>query len=273
LAARARELGLTNAEVARRAGLSERRFGNYVSDYREPDLQTLVTLARVLLVSTDRLLGFEPDKAGGKRDQSLAEIEAILRQLPDSDLELIRVQLRGISEWRASYTISFAESVIFFPSGWGSYLRQRFLRPHPLPPKWFAHWPVVHQRNHRHVIRVPDRSRSCTSFRRSSARGSERVRWSNGLPTARLQISRAPPFTGRPSWNHAQRPCGQLGWRGWPGTPPGIATPSPRPLTCISRPSMRGGDGRLGLAPTRSRSWRRIRMQPESISVAVAIGQ
>src|ERR1700750_3131263 len=46
LAARARELGLSNAEVARRAGLSERRFGNYVTDTREPDLHTLTILAR-----------------------------------------------------------------------------------------------------------------------------------------------------------------------------------------------------------------------------------
>jgi len=37
LMARARELGLSNAEVARRAGLSERRFGNYATDIREPD--------------------------------------------------------------------------------------------------------------------------------------------------------------------------------------------------------------------------------------------
>jgi hypothetical protein len=42
--------------MPRWAGLSERRFGNYVTDYREPDLQTLVTLARVLGVTTDELL-------------------------------------------------------------------------------------------------------------------------------------------------------------------------------------------------------------------------
>jgi transcriptional regulator with XRE-family HTH domain len=100
LAARARELGLTNAEVARRAGLSERRFGNYVADYREPDLQTLASLARVLLISTDALLGLAPETVESNRGGLLAEIEIALRHLPDADLELISVQLRATAEWR-----------------------------------------------------------------------------------------------------------------------------------------------------------------------------
>lgn len=101
LAARARELGLSNAEIARRAGLSERRFGNYVADYREPDLQTLATLARVLLITTDTLLGLAPDKAESDRGRLLAEIDSALRHLPESDLELISIQLRAVAERRA----------------------------------------------------------------------------------------------------------------------------------------------------------------------------
>jgi transcriptional regulator with XRE-family HTH domain len=100
LAARARELGLTNAEVARRAGLSERRFGNYVADSREPDLQTLASLARVLLIATDSLLGLAPDGTENNRRRLLAQIEASLRLLPDADLDLISVQLRAVAEWR-----------------------------------------------------------------------------------------------------------------------------------------------------------------------------
>ena len=42
---RAAQLGISNAEVARRAGLSERRYGHYVSGVREPDLRTLLTIA------------------------------------------------------------------------------------------------------------------------------------------------------------------------------------------------------------------------------------
>jgi transcriptional regulator with XRE-family HTH domain len=101
LAARARELGLSHAEVARRAGLSERRFGNYVADYREPDLQTLAALAKVLLIKTDALLGLASDKPESDRGRLLAEIDAALRHLPESDLELISIQLRAVAERRA----------------------------------------------------------------------------------------------------------------------------------------------------------------------------
>ena len=58
---RAVELGISHAEVARRAGLSERRYGNYVSGRREPDLVTLVRIARVLETTPNVLLGFDDE--------------------------------------------------------------------------------------------------------------------------------------------------------------------------------------------------------------------
>jgi hypothetical protein len=109
----------------------------------------------------------------------------------------------------------------------------------------------------RHIIRVPDHSRSCTSFRRSSACGSERL--------ARTGIHGAPQLEPRPTSvrpARLERLARNSAWH---------RNSTPRPLTCICRPSMRGGIGASGLAPTRAYSCRRIRMQPESIATAVAI--
>lgn len=53
------DLGLSDAEVARRAGLSARRYGNYVQGLREPDLATLVRISRALQTTPDALLGVE----------------------------------------------------------------------------------------------------------------------------------------------------------------------------------------------------------------------
>jgi transcriptional regulator with XRE-family HTH domain len=101
LVARARELGLSNAEVARRAGLSDRRFGNYATDTREPDLQTLVILARVLGTRTDQLLGITvPNEAGRPRDDLISQIGAQLAVLDESDLEIVAVQVRAIAQHR-----------------------------------------------------------------------------------------------------------------------------------------------------------------------------
>lgn len=70
LRARAQALGLSDAEVARRSGLSEQRYGNYVRGAHEPDLETLVTIARTLGSTLDSLLlgsqadqGLDPERA------------------------------------------------------------------------------------------------------------------------------------------------------------------------------------------------------------------
>lgn len=57
LRARARHLGLSDAEVARRAGLGQPRYSNYSNGVREPALDILVSIARALETTPDRLLG------------------------------------------------------------------------------------------------------------------------------------------------------------------------------------------------------------------------
>jgi transcriptional regulator with XRE-family HTH domain len=56
---RADELGISGREVARRCGLEYGRYGNYVSNKREPDLATLCKIAWVLGTSPNYLLGFD----------------------------------------------------------------------------------------------------------------------------------------------------------------------------------------------------------------------
>ena len=65
LRARAVELGLSDAEVARRSGLTTTRYGHYVTDYREPDLATLVRICRVLGLRPDEALGFDLAREDG----------------------------------------------------------------------------------------------------------------------------------------------------------------------------------------------------------------
>jgi transcriptional regulator with XRE-family HTH domain len=66
---RAAELGLSQAEVARRSGVSERRMGHYIGDRSEPDLQLLVKIAAVLDVTPNYLLGVEPRTPIKKSDE------------------------------------------------------------------------------------------------------------------------------------------------------------------------------------------------------------
>ena len=67
LRTRAQELGLSHAAIARRIGVSERRYANYVTGRNEPDLATLVRIAKTLQTSPNELLGFAAETKWSKR--------------------------------------------------------------------------------------------------------------------------------------------------------------------------------------------------------------
>ena len=60
---RARKLGLADATVAERLGLSQQRYHNYVSDQTEPDYETLLRICRALDTTPNAVLGAEPPRA------------------------------------------------------------------------------------------------------------------------------------------------------------------------------------------------------------------
>ena len=56
---KADRLGISNAAVARRVGLEERRYAHYAAGRREPDLKTLIMIAHALDTTPNDLLGIE----------------------------------------------------------------------------------------------------------------------------------------------------------------------------------------------------------------------
>ncbi|MFA7416648.1 MAG: helix-turn-helix transcriptional regulator [Rhizobium sp.] len=95
---RAEQLGISNAEVARRAGLSDRRYGNYVSGRREPDLSTLIRIAAVLAVSVDELVGANEVHLARTSEEIFQErIVAALRALRSDDLQRLAVMIEALA--------------------------------------------------------------------------------------------------------------------------------------------------------------------------------
>ena len=89
LRSRALELGLSDAEVARRAGLTATRYGHYVNDYREPDLATLVRICRALGLRPDELLAYdEPGGAGDELTERLRRVVAFAETMDAQTLDL-----------------------------------------------------------------------------------------------------------------------------------------------------------------------------------------
>jgi transcriptional regulator with XRE-family HTH domain len=100
---RARALGLSDAEVARRAGLSERRYGYYATGEREPNLATLVRICHVLGVTPNELL--LPGKTlrpPSDRARLNARIHATINGLSEDDLAIVACQMDCLLAHRIS---------------------------------------------------------------------------------------------------------------------------------------------------------------------------
>jgi transcriptional regulator with XRE-family HTH domain len=93
---RAQQLGLSHAEVARKSGLSERRYGNYVSGIRQPDFATLLRISAALLTTPNDLLSAPSLSEGDDVSEARREAIRLLQLLPDEQVELINAQLEGL---------------------------------------------------------------------------------------------------------------------------------------------------------------------------------
>lgn len=97
---RAEQLGISHAEVARRAGLSETRYGNYVSGRREPDLATLVRIASALATTPNELL--TSDISVPKPDELIRQrTMSALIALRADDLERVAIIVEALASARA----------------------------------------------------------------------------------------------------------------------------------------------------------------------------
>jgi transcriptional regulator with XRE-family HTH domain len=103
---RAQHLGLSDAEVARRAGLSERRYANYIADSREPDFATFLRICAVLELEPTELLLPRERKTSRRtaRDRLLSRLSATARLLTDADLSIAVDQVSALLRGRGHRT-------------------------------------------------------------------------------------------------------------------------------------------------------------------------
>lgn len=97
---RARQLELSDAEVARRAGLAERRYGLYVRGTREPDFGTLLRICAVLDVTPNDLLLAGREVRPPAYDRWLSRLVTAGRQLEADDVRLAVRQVEALVEHR-----------------------------------------------------------------------------------------------------------------------------------------------------------------------------
>jgi transcriptional regulator with XRE-family HTH domain len=82
--------------------LSERRYGNYISGTRQPDLATLVKISSVLMTSLDELLSDKPERATKSAKQKLQErISSAAEALNEDDLARVAIMLDALAAARS----------------------------------------------------------------------------------------------------------------------------------------------------------------------------
>ncbi len=98
LRSRARDLGLTDVEVARRLGLAQGRYSAYVNESREPDLGLFVRICQALGTTPDNILGVSSSPA--PEDAAMSEVLASLRLLDSDGLTLVSALVRTVAAHR-----------------------------------------------------------------------------------------------------------------------------------------------------------------------------
>ncbi|XIE09867.1 helix-turn-helix domain-containing protein (plasmid) [Rhizobium ruizarguesonis] len=94
---RAEQLGISNAEAARRAGLDERRYAHYVAGRREPDLATLLRIASSLGTTPNWLLGVTGHAdAGAETSELLERFANAANGMTLEELQLCIIQAEAI---------------------------------------------------------------------------------------------------------------------------------------------------------------------------------
>lgn len=90
---RIKQLDLNGAQMARRLGLGESRFGQYANDLAEPDLELLIKMAFGMEATPHQLLGLEPMSPLPDPDDPravwLAELQRFLPLLSADDLQIL----------------------------------------------------------------------------------------------------------------------------------------------------------------------------------------
>ena len=97
LRTRAKGLGLSHAAIARRIGVSERRYAHYVTGRNEPDLSTLVRIAKALQTSPNELLGFAAETKRSKRSLLRDRLNAAAEAMDDRELEITVVHAEALA--------------------------------------------------------------------------------------------------------------------------------------------------------------------------------
>ena len=77
--------------------MSERRYAHYVTGRNEPDLATLVRIAKALQTSPNELLGFAAETKRSKRSLLRDRLNAAAEAMDDRELEITVVHAEALA--------------------------------------------------------------------------------------------------------------------------------------------------------------------------------
>ena len=95
---RAGQLGISDRQAARLCGLEERRYAHYAGGRREPDLETLVQIAKALSTTPNWLLGVDPEgRKATKRSGLMDRLTNAATEMSDEELRISVTQAEAVA--------------------------------------------------------------------------------------------------------------------------------------------------------------------------------
>jgi transcriptional regulator with XRE-family HTH domain len=99
--------GLSQAEAARRIGISRQAYGNYELGKRQADYETLLKLGELFDVSVEELI------SESNESKIIAEIQKIKQNAPDDEVRSeIMKMISGLSDEQAKQLRDFLKGLI-----------------------------------------------------------------------------------------------------------------------------------------------------------------
>lgn len=109
---RGKELGISEASVARKAGIEPRTYSNYVNEHREPDYETLMRICGVLRMTPNEVFGV--DEMSPATDAQMSDFGRPTR-LPEAYVGLTTLDLNPGMGGQAVSDEFAPESLTWFP--------------------------------------------------------------------------------------------------------------------------------------------------------------
>lgn len=102
-----KHMGMTQAQVAEAAGLSERAYADIERGTVNMRMQTILAICNALHITSDNILTDDKNKLDIKEETIIQRLQASSPKAKDTALKLLAIYLESLDDWTTSPQLPF----------------------------------------------------------------------------------------------------------------------------------------------------------------------